>query len=120
MIDPYHLKIYGKESVNYNRDVEAFEIIMGIAKHIIKPENIMTTYKSPTDMGISCAGFCISDDEIVSIASLEEIRRRKFRSQEVIDRGEGDPKWISKINELEQKCLQYCESQKYNIDLKLV
>lgn len=28
MIDPYHLKAYGKESVNYNRDVEAFEVIM--------------------------------------------------------------------------------------------
>jgi uncharacterized protein (UPF0371 family) len=88
MLDPYHQKAYGIDSVNYNRDVEAFEIIMGIAKHIIKPENIMASYKSPTDMGISCAGLCITDDEVVSIASLEEIGRRKFRSQEVIDRGE--------------------------------
>jgi len=120
MIDPYHLKAYGKESVNYNRDVEAFEIIMGIAKHIIKPENIMASYKSPTDMGISCAGLCITDDEVVSIASLEEIGRRKYRCQEVIDRGEWDAQWIEKANELEQKCTHYCEDKKYDLNLKLL
>ena len=27
MIDPYHLEIYGKTTVNYNRDVEAFPIL---------------------------------------------------------------------------------------------
>ena len=120
MIDPYHLKAYGKEAVNYNRDVEAFEIIMGIAKHIIKPENIMASYKSPTDMGISCAGLCITDDEVVSIASLEEIGRRRFRSQEVIDRGEWNPEWIDKVNEIEQKCIHYCEDKKYDMNLKLL
>jgi uncharacterized protein (UPF0371 family) len=36
--------------VNYNRDVEAFEIVMKIAQKIIKPENFMASYQSPTDM----------------------------------------------------------------------
>ncbi len=27
MIDPYHLEIYGKTTVNYNRDVEAFPVL---------------------------------------------------------------------------------------------
>jgi uncharacterized protein (UPF0371 family) len=120
MIDPYYLKAYNKESVNYNRDVEAFEIIMGIAKHIIKPENIMATYKSPTEMGISCAGLCITDDEVVSVASLEEIGRRKIRSQEVIDRGDGDQARIVKCDKLEQKCLTYCKDKKYDTHLKLL
>lgn len=120
MLDPYHQKAYGIESVNYNRDVEGFEIIMGIVKKMIKPENIMASYLSPTDMGISCAGLCITDDEVVSVASLEEIQRRKARTQEVSDRGDGDSERISKCEDLEQKCLHYCEDKKYNTTLKLV
>ena len=80
----------------------------------------MTTYKSPTEMGISCAGLCITDDEIVSVASLEEIGRRKVRSQEVIDRGDGDQARIVKCDELEQKCLDYCKDKKYDTSLKLL
>lgn len=37
----------------------------------------MRSYKSPTDMGVSNAGFCIKDDEICCIASYQEIERRK-------------------------------------------
>ena len=70
-------------------------------------------------MGISQAGFAITNDEIVSIASLEEIRRRKIRSQEVIDRGEGDPKWIEKCDEIEAKCLAYITTKGYDQNLKL-
>jgi hypothetical protein len=51
---------------------------------------------------------------------LEEIGRRKFRSQEVIDRGEWDSEWIEKANELEQKCIHYCEDKKYDMNLKLL
>ena len=120
MLDPYHQKAYWIDSVNYNRDVEAFEVIMWITKHIIKPENIMASYKSPTDMWISTAGDCITDDQIVSIASLQEIQRRKVWSQEVIDRGEGDAERISKCDELEKKCLHYCEDKHYDIDIKLL
>ena len=70
-------------------------------------------------MGISQAGFAISNDEIVSIASLQEIRRRKVRSQQVIDRKEGDPKRIEKCYEIETKCLAYITAKGYDPKLKL-
>lgn len=50
MLDPYHKKAYNKDSVNYNRDIEAFEVIMGIVAKTISKENFMSSYQSPTDM----------------------------------------------------------------------
>lgn len=50
MMDEYHKKAYGQDSVNYNRDVEAFEIVMSIAKKIVNHKNYMVKYQSPTDM----------------------------------------------------------------------
>lgn len=85
-MDAYHKKAYGQDAVNYNRDVEAFEIVMGIAKKVVNHKNYMVKYQSPTDMGISCACMAITSDEIVSIASLAEIERRKAWYQEQIDR----------------------------------
>lgn len=119
MLDPYYKEAYKKDSVNYNRDVEAFEIVMNIAKHIVTKESFMNTYKSPTDMGISNAGFAITNDEICSVASLQEIRRRKERYRQVITRGEGDESRIIKCDTLETKCLDYIKEKKYNPDLKL-
>lgn len=46
----------------------------------------MRNYKSPTDMGVSNAGFCISDDEMCCVAAYQEIQRRKERYQQMIDR----------------------------------
>ena len=86
MMDSYHKKAYGIDAVNYNRDMDAFEIVMGIAKKIVNHKNYMVKYQSPTDMGISCAGFAITNDEVVSIASLHEIERRKIWYQEQVDR----------------------------------
>ena len=86
MLDTYHKKAYGIDAVNYNRDMEAFDIVMNIAKKIVTHKNYMVKYQSPTDMGINCAGMAISDDEICCIASLAEIERRKGRYQEQIDR----------------------------------
>lgn len=37
----------------------------------------MRSYKSPTDMGINTVGAAITDDKVVCLASLEEIKRRK-------------------------------------------
>lgn len=34
MIDPFHLEAYGKTTVNYNRDVEAFPIVRNILSRI--------------------------------------------------------------------------------------
>lgn len=74
MIDPYHLEAYGKTTVNYNRDVEVFPVLNAIFDKIYGS----SPYKSPTDMGVNMAGFCIIDDAAVCEASRCEIVRRYF------------------------------------------
>ena len=74
MIDPFHLDAYGKTAVNYNRDVEIFPVMNALFDDIYGD----TPYKSPTDMGVNMAGFCISDDEVCREASLQEIIRRYY------------------------------------------
>lgn len=119
MIDTYHQKTYWVDSVNYNRDVEAFEVIMGIVKKVVAWTNYMTKYKSPTDMWINQAGFCITDEEMVCVTSLEEIRRREIWYQEMLDRKEGDVKRIDMCDEIEKKCLEYIKGKWYNSELKV-
>jgi len=75
MIDPFHLEAYGKTSINYNRDVEVFPVLRRILVKIMDDP----LYKSPTDMGVNCAGFGIVDDQAVKEASRQEIIRRYFR-----------------------------------------
>ena len=74
MIDPYHLEAYGKTTVNYNRDVEVFPVLNSIFEKI---EGV-SPYKSPTDMGVNMAGYCITDDYACRKASHDEIIRRYF------------------------------------------
>lgn len=74
MIDPFHLEAYGKTTVNYNRDIEIFPVLNAIFEGIYG-EN---PYKSPTDMGVNMAGFCICDDEACCRASKDEIIRRYY------------------------------------------
>ena len=75
-IDPFHLEAYNNTAVNYNRDIEAFPLLKNILEKITGSESI---YKSPTDMGVNCAGFGIIDDESVREASKQEILRRYFK-----------------------------------------
>jgi len=119
MMDTYHKKAYGQDSVNYNRDVDAFEIVMSIVKKVVNHKNYMVKYQSPTDMGINCAGMAITDDAIVSIASLHEIERRKIWYQEQIDRQEGQEEWTKKCDDLYTKAKKYCEEKKYDLGMKL-
>ena len=74
MIDPFHLEAYGKTTVNYNRDVEAFPVLVAMFDKILGE----CPYKSPTDMGVNMVGNCIVDDDAVSQASGQEIIRRYF------------------------------------------
>ena len=74
MIDPFHLDAYGKTAVNYNRDVEIFPVMNALFDDIFGS----TPYKSPTDMGVNMAGYCICDDEACREASLQEIIRRYY------------------------------------------
>ena len=73
MIDAYHLEAYGETAVNYNRDLEAFPVVKRIIEKIT---GRASEYKSPTDMGVNRAGFCITDDEVCREASCQEIIRR--------------------------------------------
>lgn len=85
MIDIFHKKAYGIDVVNYNRDVENFNILMHIMKTITKEENPFG-YKSPTDMGVNVAALGIVNDRICRKASRQEIIRRHFRySREKIE-----------------------------------
>ena len=74
MIDPFHLEAYGKTAVNYNRDIEIFPVLNAIFEGIYGDN----PYKSPTDMGVNMAGFCICDDDICCQASKDEIIRRYY------------------------------------------
>ena len=74
MIDPFHLEAYGVTTVNYNRDVEAFPVLIAIFEKILGE----CPYKSPTDMGVNMVGNCIIDDEAVRAASGQEIIRRYY------------------------------------------
>lgn len=103
--DLLHEKKYGIKSVNYNRDIEAFDIIKSIADSFLDSLNYMNSYKSPTDMGISNAWFCIDDDNVCSLASIEEIKRRKMWYEEMFHRWEWKKQWIEKCENLEKKGL---------------
>ena len=73
MIDPFHMEAYGSLAVNYNRDVDTFPVLSALFKKLFGGE---CPYKSPTDMGVNMAGFCIVDDEACQEASRREIVRR--------------------------------------------
>ena len=74
MIDPFHLEAYNEIAINYNRDVEVFPILNDLLVRIMGKQ----IYKSPTDMGVNMAGYCISDDEVCATASKNEIIRRYY------------------------------------------
>lgn len=76
MIDPFHLDAYGVTTVNYNRDVEIFPVLTAMFEGIFGE----CPYKSPTDMGVNMAGFCIFDDEACKEASRQEIIRRYYQA----------------------------------------
>jgi len=76
LVDPFHLEAYGQSSVNYNRDVEVFPVLRRILEKITQEPSL---YKSPTDMGVNCAGFAVTDDGLIREAAKQELIRRYFR-----------------------------------------
>ena len=96
MIDPFHLEAYGEKAVNYNRDVEIFPVLSAIMGRILGE----CPYKSPTDMGVNMAGFCISDDEVCCEASRQEIIRRYFHTACDARQGDSDPAELQKLEML--------------------
>lgn len=114
-LDAYHEKAYGKRAVNYNRDIEAFEIVKKLTSQFLPKDNFMHNYLSPTDMGISWAGFAINNDEVVCIASLNEITRRKDWYAGL--RGKDTSEWVSRCQNLENQALKYIKERNYNPEL---
>jgi len=101
MIDPFHLEAYGKTTVNYNRDVEAFPIVRNILSRI-SGENA-PIYRSPTDMGVNMVGYAITDDEAVKHASGQEIIRRYFKALCDQKQGKGTVDAVDKIKRIMQE-----------------
>jgi uncharacterized protein (UPF0371 family) len=57
--------------------VEVFPVVQATLNRITGEDQ----YKSPTDMGVNMAGYCITDDEAVRHAAEQEIMRRYFHAQ---------------------------------------
>ncbi len=93
MIDPFHLEAYGETTVNYNRDVEIFPVLAEIFNQIYNE----CPYKSPTDMGVNMAGYCIVDDDACREASRQEIIRRYFAERCSYKKGTGNLENVNKI-----------------------
>ena len=99
MIDPFDLEAYGKTTVNYNRDVEAFPIVRNILSRI-SGDNV---YQSPTDMGVNMVGYAITDDQVVREASGQEIIRRFFKALCDHKQGKGTQDAVDKIKRIMQE-----------------
>lgn len=99
MLDPFHLEAYGTTTVNYNRDVEVFPVLRSMLRGILGE----CPYKSPTDMGVNMAGFCIYDDEAVSDAAKQEIIRRYYNALCEQRKGSDNAEEVQKIELLMQK-----------------
>ena len=97
MIDPYHFAAYGKETVNYNRDVDAYPLLVAIWQ---KMTNGSCPYRSPTDMGVNRIGFGIVDDEVVREASKQEVIRRFLRYQCMFAEGSTDRDSVERAKQL--------------------
>ena len=99
MIDPFHLEAYGRTTVNYNRDVEAFPVLVAMFDRILG----QCPYKSPTDMGVNMVGNCIVDDEAARYASRQEILRRYYAALCDQKQGKADGNQIFKLELLMKK-----------------
>ena len=99
MIDPFHMDAYGVTTVNYNRDVEAFPVLVAIFEKILGN----CPYKSPTDMGVNMVGNCIVHDEAAREASRQEIIRRYYVAMCDLKQGKGREETVRKLELLMRK-----------------
>ena len=114
MIDPFHLEAYGKTTVNYNRDIEIFPVLNAIFEGIYG-EN---PYKSPTDMGVNMAGFCIKDDAVCTKASNDEIIRRYYTALCNFAEGKSSESEVNKIALLMKQAKITTEDRKTTVAAK--
>ena len=99
MIDPFHLDAYGVTTVNYNRDVEAFPVLVAMFEKLLGH----CPYKSPTDMGVNMLGNCIIDQDAARAAACQEIVRRYYTALCDQKRGKGSEETVRKLDLLMRK-----------------
>ena len=99
IIDPFHLEAYGKTTVNYNRDVEAFPVVKALMEKILGT----SPYQSPTDMGVNMVGFAITDDEACAEAARMEIVRRYFTAAVQVRRTGTGQEYVDKLELIMKK-----------------
>ncbi len=93
-IDSFHLEAYGEMTVNYNRDIEVFPVVKSILEKISGEE---CPYKSPTDMGVNMAGYCVVNDDACVKASCQEVIRRYFAALCDFKKGSAKPSTVSRL-----------------------
>lgn len=116
MIDPFHLEAYGETTVNYNRDIEIFPVLNALFEGIYGPGK--NPYKSPTDMGVNMAGYCIYDDEACCDASNQEIIRRYYTSLNRYVEGNASEEEVNKIELLMQQAKISTDLRKVTVAAK--
>ena len=99
MIDPFHYDAYGVNTVNYNRDVEAFPVLVAMFEKLLGH----CPYKSPTDMGVNMISRCLVDDEICREASRQEILRRYYDAMCELKKGKCSEEPVRKLDLLMRK-----------------
>lgn len=109
LIDEHHMKAYNIESVNYNRDIEAFHLLKRIIEKITGGESM---YQSPTDMGVNRASSGIINDTIIKEASHQEIIRRYFRCAVEYAIGLADKDTLNRIMQIMNKVGAKVEDRK--------
>lgn len=102
IVDPFHLKAYGVSAINYNRDVENFDILISIMKEVTG-EEFPFGYRSPTDMGVNMAAKGIIADEVCQEAAKQEIIRRYFRYCKEKIEGIESQRTVERIKEIMNK-----------------
>jgi len=106
IIDPYYLHSWKEgsgeivtQSINYNRDVEAFEIL----KNFQETLGIVIAH-SPTEMWINTAGFCINNDKDtqnkLSDAARVEIQSRIETFTKLLNSGHGEEEAVTRCQKL--------------------
>ena len=83
MIDPFHLEAYG----------EIFPVLSAILTRILGE----SPYKSPTDMGVNMAGYCLCDDAACCEASKQEIIRRWYHTACEVRKGMASQNALMKL-----------------------
>ena len=99
IIDSFHLEAYGKTTVNYNRDVEAFPVVKALMEKILGE----SPYQSPTDMGVNMVGFAITDDDACREAAKMEIVRRYFTAAVHVKRTGTGQEYVDKLKLIMKK-----------------